>query len=303
MNKLLIAVILGCSLAILVESFLTPTYKNGCDPNPCKNKGSCKLHDPKNKDVYTCTCDNDHHGKNCEHKTGCSKKPCKHKATCTNHPLNKTDYNCKCVDNYVGKDCDKKNVCETKNPCKNGGKCVIDKKGDQHCDCKPGWGSKACDKQVCNITEISIKSHTKKSAKLFLDASIKDKVKQLDDLAKLCKVHLHCSKSHVQHPDKSKAYTYDIKDKTNPNFYIGQAISCHIYDTKDHLMCNDVCLGKAVIPVAEAKCFIDGLYALKWKHSLLDPGTFHTDYYQNHLVSYNKQREAIQVGCAGKKFT
>lgn len=107
MNKIVIAVFLGCYLALVAESFLTPKYKDGCDPNPCKNKGTCKLTDPKNKDVYKCTCDDVHHGKNCELKTGCYSKPCKHGSVCKDNLLNKTDYTCKCVDPYVGKNCDK----------------------------------------------------------------------------------------------------------------------------------------------------------------------------------------------------
>jgi len=87
-----------------------------------------------------------------------------------------------------------------------------------------------------------MKSTTKKSAKVLIDKSIEDRVKTVDDLAKLCKVHLHITKSFVLHPDKTKAYTYDIRDKTNANHYIGQALGINIHDTKDNLLCNDICM-------------------------------------------------------------
>lgn len=110
MNKILFAVIIGCYCALLAESFLLGhKYKDACDPNPCKHKGECKL-DPKNKNISTCVCDENHHGKLCENKTGCANKPCKHGATCTNNRLNKNDYTCACKDDYVGKDCDKSNI-------------------------------------------------------------------------------------------------------------------------------------------------------------------------------------------------
>lgn len=64
----------------------------------------------------------------------------------------------------------------------------------------------------------------------------------LDGLAKLCGVKLYVLKGFVLHPD-SKAIQIDTKDKLNPNHYVGQAISFHIYDLEDKLACNDVCLG------------------------------------------------------------
>jgi hypothetical protein len=139
----------------------------------------------------------------------------------------------------------KENACEGKtNPCKNGGKCVIEKvSGHQLCECKPGFHPpKSCEKRICNVTEFKMKQHTSKSAKLWIDHAIESRVKAVDDLAKLCKVHLHIMKSFILHPDAAKSNAYDPKDKTNANFYIGQAIGIHIYDTKDKLLCNDVCM-------------------------------------------------------------
>ena len=138
----------------------------------------------------------------------------------------------------------KGNACNvTKNPpCKNG-KCMIEKvSGEHYCECNPGWGSKHCDKHECNITEFKMKHVTKKSPKIFIDKAIETKMKELDQLASLCKVHLHIVRSFVKHPEKTKAYTYDIKDRTNCQHYIGQAVTAQIYDPKDNLLCNDVCM-------------------------------------------------------------
>lgn len=120
---------------------------------------------------------------------------------------------------------------------------MIDKKGDPACECPPGYGSKHCDTLQCNITEYKIKSMTKKSDKLWLNTELADRVKQIDDLAKLCRIHLHIVKSHIQHPDAAKGKHYDYKDKTHATYYIGHAFGFNIHDTKDNLLCNDICLG------------------------------------------------------------
>lgn len=106
MNRILIAVIFCCFSAIMVESFFH-SYKDGCDPNPCKHKATCKLTDARDKTKYQCTCTSEYHGQNCSLEYGCNSKPCKHGAVCTNGILNKTDYKCACTGNYVGKKCDK----------------------------------------------------------------------------------------------------------------------------------------------------------------------------------------------------
>lgn len=146
----------------------------------------------------------------------------------------------------------------------------------------------------------------------------------IEGLANLCKVHLEVQKSFILNPD-SKAVFYDIKDKTNPNFYIGQALSVHIYDQTDKLLCNDVCLGSKLqclktlatffvlfilnsicqeipIPQQPAKCFIDGLHAINLKWSILDPTVIHTGYHVANINVYNGLREHHQVGCRDTKF-
>ena len=50
----------------------------------------------------------------------------------------------------------------------------------------------------------------------------------IEKLADLCHVKLHVLKSFTLSPD-IRALSFDAKDKTNPGFYIGQALSFHIY--------------------------------------------------------------------------
>ncbi len=56
------------------------------------------------------------------------------------------------------------------------------------------------------------------------------------------------------------------------------------------------------IPNAKAKCFIDGLNAIKWKWSILDSTTIHTGYAIANTNQYNALREHIQNGCKETKF-
>ena len=67
-------------------------------------------------------------------------------------------------------------------------------------------------------------------------------MESLDELTKLCNVKLHVITSFIRHPDP-KAVSYNLLDLINPNHYTGHALSLHIYDTKDKLLCNDECLG------------------------------------------------------------
>lgn len=55
-------------------------------------------------------------------------------------------------------------------------------------------------------------------------------------------------------------------------------------------------------PVPEAKCFLDGLYAINWKTSILDPGVIHLNMHHTNVSGYNRHREHMQKGCADKKF-
>ena len=62
----------------------------------------------------------------------------------------------------------------------------------------------------------------------------------MDELAKICKVKIHVLRSFELHP--TEKVHYDLNDKSNPNHYIGQALSIHVYDENDKLVCDDACL-------------------------------------------------------------
>ena len=99
------------------------------------------------------------------------------------------------------------------------------------------------EKTNCTVSQYKGKHFSKLSAKVYVDDKIAGKVNDLDGLAKLCKVHILAQKSFVLAADPKTANTLDLKDKTNPNHYVGQAISLHIHDEDDKLACNDICLG------------------------------------------------------------
>lgn len=297
-EKFAVIFLLGLSSVLLVNGFFMNKFKDGCDPDPCKHKAKCVL-DSRNKNISTCVCVGEFHGKHCELKTGCNSSPCK-KGKCENDKRDPSKFKCTCDPGYVGEQCEKADGCSKSNPCKNGAKCSLDKKNNPVCDCTPGWMSSKCDKKNCTIHEFKGKHFSKQSAKVYIDESIEARMKQVDDLAKLVKVKIHVLKSFVHQTDK-KNFKYDPKDTTAPGHYIGEALSVHIYDQDSKLICNDVCLGKVPIPSAPAKAFIDGLYALKWKWSILHPTVISTDF-NAFGSSYALKREQVQVGCSDKKF-
>ena len=56
-------------------------------------------------------------------------------------------------------------------------------------------------------------------------------MKRLDELAKLCKVKLGFERS-----------MFDFAEKLNPNHFVGQALSVHVYDEQGNLLSNETCL-------------------------------------------------------------
>jgi hypothetical protein len=286
---------------LYVNSFLLGEKKHGCDTKPCKHDAKC-IQDKYDKDKYTCTCVGEYHGKNCELKTGCNSKPCK-KGTCKNDLKDPSKFHCTCDSTHVGEKCDHEHPCLGKNnPCKSG-QCSVDPKTYKAaCSCPPGYTSAKCDKKNCTIIEYHSKEKRfeKNSPKLYVDKSIEDRVLTLEKLASTCKVKLHVLKSFVLSPKKE--YKYNPSDSTHLGHYIGEAMAVHIYDDDNKLLCNEVCLGKTVIPNAKAKCFIDGLYAIQWKWSSLNPTVLAARNYMTILTEYNKRREEVQVGCSDKKF-
>lgn len=240
MEKIILIFLLGVCCSMLVNGFfLSKPFKNGCDPDPCKHKATCKL-DHKNSNLSTCICTEGYHGVRCELKTGCNPSPCK-KGECVVDKRNPSNFTCKCESGYVGLKCDTSNGC-LKNPCKNNAVCKLDAKNKPICECKPGWTSSHCDKRNCTIVEFKGKHLSKQSAKLWIDKSIEERMKSVDDLAKLCKVRIHVLKSYIQHSDPNKGHQYDPRDPNPAGHYIGEALSINIYDENHKLICNDVCL-------------------------------------------------------------
>jgi hypothetical protein len=109
---------------------------DGCDPNPCKHDGVCKLTDSSDNTKFKCQCTEDYYGVSCKKKTGCSKNPCKAGA-CSNDPKDPSKYKCKCPNGKVGPKCKEDDPCLKGKDCMNGECDVEDTKAV--CKCHPGW--------------------------------------------------------------------------------------------------------------------------------------------------------------------
>ena len=94
---------------------------------------------------------------------------------------------------------------------------------------------------MCNITRFKSKAFADGSATVYIDKEIEGRMKDIEKLAELCHVKLYVLKSFSLHPDV-RANLFDAKDKTNPGFYTGQALSFHVYNQNDKLECNEICL-------------------------------------------------------------
>ena len=93
----------------------------------------------------------------------------------------------------------------------------------------------------CSIVEFKGKHFlTKGAPSIYIDKAWEESVKRLDELAKLCKVKLSVLKSFELHTNERSMFDFD--EKLNPNHFIGQALSVHVYDEKDNLLCNETCL-------------------------------------------------------------
>lgn len=289
----LFAVYLVCSQAFLFDKNKDKDKPKGpCNPNPCKHSGNCTV---GKANVTTCTCPEGYYGKICENKNGCLNKPCKNKGVC--HILdakNQQNYTCKCPAGFVGKKCESADQC-AKSPCKNG-KCMLDAKSKAVCECKNGWSGSKCEKRNCTIVEFKGKHFEHSKQKIYVDPAFEKQLHDLDALAKICKAKIRVLKSFTISLD-NKTNIYDIN--TAP-FLAGCAIEFEVLDEKDNLLCNSICLSKLPIPQQPAKCLMDGLTALKLKHSIQYP-VIHTGCHLT-MNDYNKQKELHQVGCREKKF-
>ena len=84
----------------------------------------------------------------------------------------------------------------------------------------------------CSIVEFKGKQFlTKGAPSIYIDKAWEESVKRLDELAKLCKVKLGFERS-----------MFDFAEKLNPNHFVGQALSVHVYDEQGNLLSNETCL-------------------------------------------------------------
>lgn len=298
MNKLLVFFILTTCCAFCVSGFLSEK-KHGCDAKPCKYEATCNQ-DRHDKDKYTCTCKGEYHGIHCENKNACHSKPCK-KGTCTNDKKDPKKFHCSCDSTHVGERCDIENKClGSHNPCKSGSKCTLDAKHKPVCSCPAGYSGTKCDKKNCTIHEYKFKHADKHSAKLFVDKSIDAKLKEIDDMAKKCKVKIHVLSSFILH--SKKEMKHDTRDRNAAGQYIGEAFTCHIYDENNKLLCNDICLRKSPIPMKDARCFIDEVTKKGWKWGIDNPTLLYTNHPAYYTPAYIHRREEVQVGCSDGKW-
>ncbi len=157
--RILVVLLLATLCVSLSSGFLfkkkVGSGKDGCDPNPCKNKAECVLTDKKDVTKFKCECSEEYVGATCADKAGCRTSffskdgPCGKHGLCTNDPQDPTEYHCECEKGYVGKDCDIVDKCLASNPCKADSECTLDAKFKPVCGCKVGFTGKKCDQRDC----------------------------------------------------------------------------------------------------------------------------------------------------------
>jgi hypothetical protein len=106
-----------------------------CDSSPCKNSGACG-HDAFSG-VYTCTCEGNFAGDNCDSSTihgVCTSSPCQNGGTCD--PAGGDTFKCTCAVGWAGDTCEESDPCAP-GSCANGGKCSAKPDGATGitCDC------------------------------------------------------------------------------------------------------------------------------------------------------------------------
>lgn len=197
----------------------------------------------------------------------------------------------KCPKGKAGVRCDKVDLCQTKNPCKKGTVCSLDGKFKPVCKCEDGFTGPKCDIRDCSIIEFK-GNNFERQPKVFIDATRKNLFLDLDDLAKRCAV--------IIAPIRSFSLQYDLKDSSvsrDSPFYVGRGLEFDLHDKKGRLLCNSFCLAKNPIPMSPAKCFIDGLANISWKHSVFAPGVIHDGSHIFNPDGYNRARISKQNGC------
>ena len=93
----------------------------------------------------------------------------------------------------------------------------------------------------CSIVELKGKHFlTKGVPSIYIDKAWEESVKRLDELARLCKVKISVLKSFELHTNERSMF--DFAEKLNPNHFVGQALSVHVYDLQGNLLSNETCL-------------------------------------------------------------
>ncbi|CAF4387128.1 unnamed protein product, partial [Adineta steineri] len=114
--------------------------RNLCQPNPCRNGGSCYL----NQTNFACACPTGFGGTCCELTLAatnpCFVNPCLNSGTCQIAGIN--TYRCICPTGLVGTRCEQR-MCDP-NPCLYGGVCLP--YGDSFlCQCPPQYTGRCCE--------------------------------------------------------------------------------------------------------------------------------------------------------------
>lgn len=288
----------------LTHGFLfSKKFKDGCDPNPCKHHGECQLTDSRDNTKFKCKCTEDYVGEKCDGKSGCRSSffhkngPCGKHGQCTNDPQDPTDYHCECEKGHTGKDCDKTDKCFAKNPCKKDSTCTLDAKYKPVCGCTVGYTGKKCDKRDCTIERFKGKNFVSDET-IYVDKEVADKFSKMDELAKLCNVHINVTKSFLKLLNPT-----DMVINSMAPFFIGRGIEFVVMDGKKGktVICDKNCLGKTPIAERSANCFVNGLNAIRWKYSTMQPGVIHDGFHVANFKPYNDLKLFKQVGCQQEK--
>ncbi|GBO00568.1 hypothetical protein AVEN_217204-1, partial [Araneus ventricosus] len=112
-----------------------------CSSNPCKNDGTCDA-DGRG---FKCKCNGHWKGDTCE-ENACTQNPCKNEGTCVVHGQ---EFKCHCIGKWKGETCEEDCNCGEYSKS-----CRYNWKGDQICDCFPGYAEKY---GSCEGTEVFYK--------------------------------------------------------------------------------------------------------------------------------------------------
>ncbi|XP_012946608.1 neurogenic locus Notch protein, partial [Aplysia californica] len=118
-----------------------------CSPNPCKHGMPCKTTADGSRSY--CDCGDRYMGEYCTEDNPCWNDYCLNEATCevVIKDNGEAKAECTCPIGFEGLICeiiDERSACY-RNPCQNGGKCIIGNSLDQYtCECMTGYRGKHC---------------------------------------------------------------------------------------------------------------------------------------------------------------